>query len=559
MTLCINPHCPNPQNLDNQVYCLNCGSELLLQGRYRVVKRLGGGGFGKTYEVVSEVKSEAVLRNGLPNSLGKVLKILTNDHPKAVELFQREADVLSMLNHPGIPHVDEGGYFIYFPRNGQQPVHCLIMEKIEGVDLREYLRQRNYQPIDEQLAISWLRELTSILQQVHEQNFFHRDIKPANIMLRNDGRLTLIDFGTVREVSESFFLKQERAELTGVISTGYTPHEQINGQGVQQSDFFALGRTFVFLLTGKEPNQLYDPQTDILEWRHQTRGISNNFLDFLDFMMGRLPHQRPQSTEFILKKLPDIEGGSSINMQSKIPDTLIINTDIDEPTVIENPVKTIVEREIQTQVTNNNLVKDSIFFYQWILATLIGVGVGLLGRSLVNALIYAFIGNNVGIRHAIITALVSFAPVEFFQWLVLRRRITWDFWSLLEQALAILLGLAVGSVVGRLLFDSLGQLLGALIGVMMFSAIAKTLLLKRQSYRFMIWLSVSLLGIVLSFGIGTILGVGAYIFLSRYIGQALNMGLSFSLAIGIAIFLFGVITGRSLMWLLQNPIRVLKN
>jgi serine/threonine protein kinase len=542
MTLCINPHCPNPQNPDNQAYCLNCGSELLLQGCYRVIKRLGGGGFGKTYEITST------------EGFTKVLKILNNDHPKAVELFQREADVLSMLNHPGIPHVDKAGYFIYFPRNSQQALHCLIMEKIEGVDLREYLHQRNYQPIDEKLAISWLWELTLILQQVHQQNFFHRDIKPANIMLKNNGDLVLIDFGTVREVSESYFIKQERAELTGIISTGYTPHEQINGQGVQQSDFFALGRTFVFLLTGQEPNQLYDSQTDVLQWQSRTCDISHNFLNFLDSMMARLPYQRPQNTEEILQQLLNIQRGLTVNLNENlnenIAETIIINNDIDEPTIIET---NIIEKPIPTKTVVKKLVTDGVFFYQWILATFVGVGIGLLGRSLISAFVYSFIGGNGGIRYAMVSALITFAPVEFLQWFVLRQRITWDFWSLLEQAFGILVGLAVGSIAGRLFFGSFGQLLGALIGVMLCSAIAKTLVLKRKSYRSLIWLLITLLGIPLSFAIGGAVALGAYFFLNRYVNMGLNIALSFSLAMGIAIILFGIITGRALIWLLRRP------
>ena len=173
MSLCINPHCPKPDdNPDKIMFCLGCGSELLLQGRYKVVKYLGGGGFGKTYEIKER-----------DNNL-KVLKILHNNFPKAIELFQREAEVLSQLNYPGIPQVEADGYFVYHPRNSQEPLHCLVMEKIEGMDLYEYIKQREYRPIDERMAMQWLQELTTILQQVHNQNFFHLDIKPNNIMLR---------------------------------------------------------------------------------------------------------------------------------------------------------------------------------------------------------------------------------------------------------------------------------------------------------------------------------------------------------------------------------------
>jgi serine/threonine protein kinase len=297
MSLCINPSCPNPQNPDNLLFCQSCGSELLLEGHYRVVSQLGSGGFGKTYEV-SDL-------NGIP----KVLKILTNNHPKNVELFQREAQVLIRLKHQGIPKAEPDAYFIFLPRNRPEPLHCLVMEKIEGLDLRQYLQTRGG-AIDQKLAIQWLTQLANILQEVHNQQIFHRDIKPSNIMLKVDGQLVLIDFGTAREITESFVAKQALGQVTGVISTGYTPPEQFNGQAVPQSDFFALGRTFVYLLSGKDPNEFYDSYIDQLRWREAAPQVSPQFADLLDRLMARFPHQRPQAAKVILQQLEQISHDS---------------------------------------------------------------------------------------------------------------------------------------------------------------------------------------------------------------------------------------------------------
>lgn len=296
MSLCINPRCFEPNNDRNMRFCLNCGSELLLQGRFRVVRELGGGGFGKTYELADNTGQT------------KVLKLLVDDRPKAVELFQREAEVLSVLNHPGIPKVEKDGYFLYLPRNSQKQLHCLVMEKIEGLTLYRYLKQQGNKPINPELAIKWLRELIIILQQLHNQHFFHRDIKPTNIMLRTDGHLTLIDFGTVRQVTRTYVAKKAVGDVTGIVSSGYTPLEQINGQAVQQSDFFALGRTFIYLLTGKDPNKFYNPYTNVLEWRDMVPGISPKFADLLDEMMAASAVKRPQNTQVILRKLGEIDG-----------------------------------------------------------------------------------------------------------------------------------------------------------------------------------------------------------------------------------------------------------
>lgn len=303
MSLCINPNCPSPENADTELFCQGCGSEVLLEARYRVVRLLGSGGFGKTYAVSD--------RDGT----SKVLKILTNNHPKYVELFQREAQVLSQLNHPSIPRVEPDSYFTFFPANSQQPLHCLVMEKIAGLNLSEYIQKRR-KPIEQKLAVQWLTQLVEILREVHRQNFFHRDIKPSNIMLKTDGHLALIDFGTARAVSETYVAKQALGNVTGVVSPGYTPIEQMNGQAVLQSDFFALGRTFIYLLTGKDPREFYDPQTHELRWRHAVVGLSPQFADLLDNLMARLPSQRPADADLILQCIAQIRQDLQISPAS---------------------------------------------------------------------------------------------------------------------------------------------------------------------------------------------------------------------------------------------------
>ena len=292
MSLCINPNCLKPRNLDTELFCQACGTELLLEGRYRIVKILGGGGFGKTFEVSDRGTS-------------KVLKVLITEHPKAISLFQQEAKVLSHLNHPGIPRTD--GYFTFSPKNSQAPLHCLVMEKIEGLDLEEYLKQRENRPIDEKLALEWLTQLTKILHEVHQQNFFHRDIKPANIMLRADGHLVLIDFGTAREATGTYMQKVAGQQVTGIVSAGYTPLEQATGKAVPQSDFYALGRTFVYLLTGKPPDEFpEDPRIGKLIWRESASQVSKQLAGLIDYLMEPFPGKRPQNAQMILQCLLEI-------------------------------------------------------------------------------------------------------------------------------------------------------------------------------------------------------------------------------------------------------------
>lgn len=296
MSYCINPNCPkqaDPLHATNRI-CRHCGSQLVLQGRYRIARLLGEGGFAKTYELDDRGDR-------------KVLKVLQLTDPKAILLFKKEAELLSHLRHQGIPRVEADGYFTFTPKNNQKPLHCLVMEKINGPNLEEWLYARDNKPITQEQAIDWLQQLTEILHKVHQQKFFHRDIKPANIMLRSNGQIVLIDFGSAREVTGTYLAKMGIGQKgTVVASRGYTPPEQDSGHPVPQSDFFALGRTFVHLLTGRHPLDFYDVRTDELRWRDSAPQASKPFADFIDELMARLPGQRPPNTEVILQRLAEL-------------------------------------------------------------------------------------------------------------------------------------------------------------------------------------------------------------------------------------------------------------
>lgn len=299
MSYCLNPNCPNPTDPSNanRQTCSHCGSDLLLKGRYRILKQLGGGGFGKTFEV-----SDDKLKTR------QVLKVLLKEHPKAVALFKQEAKVLTELRHPGIPKVEADGYFAFKSKGAKDPIHCLVMEKIEGANLQDWMKSRKKEPVDQALALTWLIQLTEILEKVHSLNYFHRDIKPQNIMRKPDGQLALIDFGTAREVSGTYLVKVEQGQnVTGIVSPGYTPPEQTNGKAVPQSDFFALGRTFIYLLTGKPPTAYPEnPRTGKLLWRKGAPGISKQLADVIDYLMAPFPGNRPQNPQVVLQCLKEV-------------------------------------------------------------------------------------------------------------------------------------------------------------------------------------------------------------------------------------------------------------
>ncbi|NEP39282.1 MAG: protein kinase [Okeania sp. SIO2H7] len=304
MSYCLNPNCPNPNDPANagRSVCAQCGSEILLKGRYRVTKTLGGGGFGKTYEITDKQDSEH-----------KVLKVLLKSHPKAIELFKQEAEVLIGLKDPGIPRVDPDGYFTFYPKDSDEPLHCLVMEFIEGANLQDWMKNRRHKAISEEQAVDWLKQLSEILGKVHQQNYFHRDIKPQNIMCKPNGQLVLIDFGTAREVSDTYMVKVEGGQnVTGIVSPGYTAPEQTSGKAVPQSDFFSLGRTFVYLLTGKPPTAFPEnPRSGKLQWHKSASHISTDVANVIDYLMAPFPGNRPQSTQTIVKCLEEIENPPS--------------------------------------------------------------------------------------------------------------------------------------------------------------------------------------------------------------------------------------------------------
>lgn len=341
MSLCINPICrqPNHPNNGGSQICAACGSALLLQGRYRVMRLISGdSGFGRVYE--------AYERN-IPKIL-KVLKESYNTDVKVVELFRREAQVLSQLNHPGVPQVEAEGYFLYYPAEGDEPSHCLVMEKIDGPNLKQWMVQQGNHPISEKQAMLWLTQLTDVLDLVHQHNYFHRDIKPENVMLRPSGQLVLVDFGAAREMTQTYMANLGDSGITTVSSAGYTPPEQEQGQAVPQSDFYALGRTLIYLMTAKLPNDpaIYNSRTNAFEWRPLAPQISTPLADLVDDLIAPAAVNRPQTTEVILERLARVRSRqvsalprSAASTPTDWPETTL---DIHEAKTLANPSRSFL-------------------------------------------------------------------------------------------------------------------------------------------------------------------------------------------------------------------------
>jgi WD40 repeat protein len=154
-------------------------------------------------------------------------------------------------------------------------------------------------------------------------------------MLRSTGQLVLIDFGTARELTYTYLAEVGGAgSVTKISSAGYTPPEQEKGHAVPQSDFYALGRTFVYLLTGKQATdqEIYEPLTDTFNWRNYAPNISPKLANFIDKLMAPTAAARHKNTQEILDDLANISGEFS---RFKLPPNL-------EDSTSNKPLLTIV-------------------------------------------------------------------------------------------------------------------------------------------------------------------------------------------------------------------------
>lgn len=308
MVYCPNPKCKQRQNPATAEICQSCAAPLILNQTYRLIRplvNLERSGNTEVFEI------EDLRGTHQPDPTPKVLKLLKYNGGDLERLFKQEAIYLQNLDHPAIPKINhqdyaDDGYFSIGVSATHREIHYFVMEKVEGKNLRDWIQDQP--PIDNATLLKWLRELLTILDYLHGQNIWHRDIKPSNIMLRPDGQLVLIDFGAVKQIRphpEEVGDIPPRPDITVtdtcVFAAGYTPPEQMDGRTVQQSDFFALGRSCVHLLTQIPPYNLRVDDGGQLVWREKVPDVSVVLADWIDQLMSPLVRDRPQSAAEVLK------------------------------------------------------------------------------------------------------------------------------------------------------------------------------------------------------------------------------------------------------------------
>ena len=238
-------------------FCMNCAAPLravtpaagfqtgmlppqsVLMNRYIILKTIGRGGMGAVYETADQRihgKKWAVKElsdAGLPSPQEKA---------NAVAAFRQEAQMLAALSHPNLPVVSD-----FFSEGGK---HYLVMEFVEGETLEDLLAASSgFLP--EPLVTGWIGQICDVFVFLHSRRppVVFRDLKPSNVMIDNDGRIKLIDFGIAR------FFKAGKASDTQAMGTpGYAAPEQFGtGQTDARSDVYSLGVLLHQLLTRYEP------------------------------------------------------------------------------------------------------------------------------------------------------------------------------------------------------------------------------------------------------------------------------------------------------------------
>ena len=210
---------------------MHIAPDTIVDGRYRVLKRLGTGGMAEVWCAEDEVLGRNV-----------ALKLLGSryaEDPEFRERFRREARAAAGLTHPNIVGI--------FDRAEWDGTPYIAMELVDGRTLKELVTQRGPMPVD--VAIDLTEQLLKALGYAHKRGIVHRDVKPQNVIIDGEGQAKVADFGIARAVNSDM---TETGTIVGTVQ--YLSPEQAHGQPVdQRSDLYSAGVVLYELLTGQVP------------------------------------------------------------------------------------------------------------------------------------------------------------------------------------------------------------------------------------------------------------------------------------------------------------------
>lgn len=305
--------------------------EKTLRNRYRIDQLLGCGGFGDTYVAVDL---------DLPGQPQCVVKHLKPKNPDpailaiAKERFEKEAQTLYRLGNENnqIPRL-----FAHFEENGE---FYLVQEFVDGHDLTREVTLGL--PKNEKVVFKLLKDILDVLAFVHQQNVIHRDIKPQNLMRRKDGKILLIDFGAVKEISAF----GQSSGTIAIGTPGYMPSEQQASHPQFSSDIYAVGIIGFQALTGLNPQQLpRDASTGELccALFSECANINPGFAEILDTMVRYDYRQRYKNAADALEALQQLLKIYQVSIPVPIPTLQLSQT----PTTVLNSLTSSSKLPVQ--------------------------------------------------------------------------------------------------------------------------------------------------------------------------------------------------------------------
>lgn len=258
----------------------------LVDGKYKILTKVGQGGMSVVYLAINEKANKQW-------AVKEVRKDGIKDFEVVKQGLVAETDILKKLNHPNLPSIidviDTDDSFI------------IIMDYIQGNSLNKALEEYGAQPQEE--VIVWAKQLCDVLGYLHSRTpaIIYRDMKPANVMLKPDGNVTLIDFGTARE-----FKEKNLADTTCLGTVGYAAPEQFGGMGQTdaRTDIYCLGATLYHLVTGMNP---CEPPYEIKPIREINPGLSGGLERIILKCTQRDPNDRYQSAAELMYALEHYE------------------------------------------------------------------------------------------------------------------------------------------------------------------------------------------------------------------------------------------------------------
>lgn len=286
----------------------------VLKAPYVLEEFIGRGGQGECWLVREQPDLQAAASLAAPGSEGKQwlakLYPLHREGWEPYDLVEREATLLRQLHHPGIPAFRD---MFLLPEG---PVLCLIREWLPGENLEQRVADHRFSAREvRQIGI----QLLDILIYIHGLSpaLIHRDIKPSNVIIKPDGAIALIDFGSVRDA----IYQGERMSVMGTY--GYTPPEQFLGHPTPASDLYALGATMIYLLSRQHPSTL-PLERNRLQFESYVN-VQPRFLRILQQLLAPTVEGRCQSAEEAKAALLRCDEPSSVAevlTQESIDDTL---------------------------------------------------------------------------------------------------------------------------------------------------------------------------------------------------------------------------------------------